>query len=216
MKRVGRCLFCKQLLLLCLGRLFHHMQSAVVWSQSTMSSSRATKPSVPFGGWYRGSDRPFAPLLRICSSPRTPNPIYAFIVERNSPTPVLRQFSLTHEGLGRVIPFGEGPGDGVNVWRREVFFYHSIFHLWSVQKAAVVLDLSRSFSSSSAAATKGCRNFSSRCCVVGVNSSRSWRRCSGFTHGGRRQCCSFLAKLSVGNTCQDKKIVDWGKAFMVY
>jgi len=37
------------------------------------------------------------------------------IVEWNSPTPVRRQFSLTQEGLGRVIPGGERPGvmDGI-------------------------------------------------------------------------------------------------------
>jgi len=51
------------------------------------------------------------------------------IVERNSPTPVCRRFNLTQEGLGRVIPGGVGPGDGINVWRREGFFCHSIFHI---------------------------------------------------------------------------------------
>jgi len=40
-------------------------------------------------------------------------------VERNSSTPVRRRFSLTQEGLSRVIPGGEEPGDGINVWRRE-------------------------------------------------------------------------------------------------
>jgi len=43
--------------------------------------------------------------------------------------PVRRRFSLTQEGLGRVIPGGEGPGDGINVWRREAFFCHSVFYL---------------------------------------------------------------------------------------
>jgi len=32
------------------------------------------------------------------------------IVQRNSPTPVRRRFSLTQKGLGRVILGGEGPG----------------------------------------------------------------------------------------------------------
>jgi len=90
--------------------------------------------------------------------------LHLCIVERNNPTPVRRRFSLTQEGL--CIPGGEGPGDGINVWRREVFFCHSIFHLWSDQKAAVVLDLSRFFIGSSAA---GPKVLSSRCCVVGVN-----------------------------------------------
>jgi len=51
------------------------------------------------------------------------------IVEWNSPTPVRRRFSLTQEGLGRVITGGEGPGDGKNVWRREVSFCHFIIPL---------------------------------------------------------------------------------------
>jgi len=34
-------------------------------------------------------DRPFAPLLRICSSPRAPSSICA-LLERDSPTPVRR------------------------------------------------------------------------------------------------------------------------------
>jgi len=42
------------LLLLCLDRMYNQMLSAVVLSQSTVSSSRAAKLSVPFGGWYRG------------------------------------------------------------------------------------------------------------------------------------------------------------------
>jgi len=62
-------------------------------------------------------DRPFAPLLRICSSPRACTKPHLCIVERNSPTLVRRRFNLTQEGLCRVIPGGEGPGDGINVWR---------------------------------------------------------------------------------------------------
>jgi len=62
------------------------------------------------------------------------------IVERNCPTPVRRRFSLTQKGLCRIISDGEGPGDGINVW---VLFCHSVFHLRSAQKDAVVLDFSR-------------------------------------------------------------------------
>jgi len=39
------------------------------------------------------------------------------IVERNSPTLVRRRFSVTQEGLGRVISGGKKPRDGINVWR---------------------------------------------------------------------------------------------------
>jgi len=92
------------------------------------------------------------PHLQFAESPKP----HQCIVKRNSPTPVRRRFSLTREGLGRIISGGDGPGDGINVWRREVFFCHSVFNFWSAQKAAVVLDLSKSFSSSSAVGTKGC------------------------------------------------------------
>jgi len=51
------------------------------------------------------------------------------IVEQNSPTPVGRWFSLTQEGLGRVIPGGEGPVEGIKVWKQEVFFCLSVFRL---------------------------------------------------------------------------------------
>jgi len=51
------------------------------------------------------------------------------IVERNSPTPVRGRFNLTQEGLGRVISGGEEPGEGITVWRREVLFCYSVFHL---------------------------------------------------------------------------------------
>jgi len=51
---------------------------------------------------------------------------YLYIVEQNSPTPVHRRFSLTQEGLGRVILGGEGPGDGINMWRLKVFFCHYV------------------------------------------------------------------------------------------
>jgi len=91
----------------------------------------AAKPSVPFGGWYRGQEASMRSA--VCSS--APHLQFAegikphlCIVERNSPTPVRRRFSLTQEGLHRVILGGEGPGGGIIVWRREVFFCHSIFH----------------------------------------------------------------------------------------
>jgi len=71
-------------------------------------------------------DRPFPPLLRIWFAVGTKP--YLCIIERNSPTPVRRRFSLTQKGLDMVIPGGgEEPGDGINVWRREVF--SDIFHI---------------------------------------------------------------------------------------
>jgi len=70
-------ILCNVFLLLRLGWSCHHIFSAVLLSQSTVTSLRAAKPNVPFGGWYRVRrlvcDRPFAPLIRICSSPRAPN-----------------------------------------------------------------------------------------------------------------------------------------------
>jgi len=39
-----------------LGRSCHQIFSSVLLSQFTVSSSRAPKSSVPFGGWYRGHE----------------------------------------------------------------------------------------------------------------------------------------------------------------
>jgi len=55
----------------------------------------------------------FVPQLQFAEGT---NP-YLCIVERNSPTLVRRRFSVIQEGLGRVIPGGEGPAEGINVWR---------------------------------------------------------------------------------------------------
>jgi len=161
--------------------LYHQMLSAVLWEPvHRVLSSRTAKPFVPIGGWYRRQEASMwstvyssAPKLQFAECTKH----HLCIVELNSPTPVRRRFCLTQEGLGRVIPGGEGPAGAITVWMREVFNCHSVFHLYA-QKTAVVLDLSRSYSSSSAAGTKGDLDLSSRCCVVGVNRSRSWRRCS--------------------------------------
>jgi len=87
-------------------------------------------------GWYRGQEVNM--WSAVCSSAlhlqfAEGTKPHLCIVEHNSPTPVCRRFSLTQEGLGRVIPSSEGPGDGINVWKREVFFCHSVFHLWSAR-----------------------------------------------------------------------------------
>jgi len=51
-------------------------------------------------------------------------------VEQPTPTSAVhKQFNLTQEGLGRVIPGGKGPAEGINVRGQEVFFCHSVFHL---------------------------------------------------------------------------------------
>jgi len=42
------------------------MFSVVLLSQSTVSSSRAAKPSVPFEGWYRGQE--VGMWSTVCSS----------------------------------------------------------------------------------------------------------------------------------------------------
>jgi len=56
-------------------------------------------------------DRSFAPHLQFAEGTKP----HLCIIEQNSPTPVGRRFSLTQEGLGRVISGGEGPGDRINV-----------------------------------------------------------------------------------------------------
>jgi len=98
--------------------------------------------------------RPFASLLRIYSSPRAPSPICA-LLSGTSPTPVRRRFSLTQEFLDRVIPGGEGPGDRINVRRREVYFSAIPYSTYDQPRKLqwYWTYLRRSFSSSSAAIT---------------------------------------------------------------
>jgi len=117
-----------------LGRCCHQMLSAVFLSFWAIPLCHHREPPNHVFHLEGGTGdrklvcgRPFAPLLCICSSSRTTKH-HLCIVERNSPTPVRRWFSLTQEGLGWVIPGGERPGDGINEWRREEFFCHSVFH----------------------------------------------------------------------------------------
>jgi len=90
----------KDCFLFLLGRYCHQMLSAILLSQFTVSSSRATKPSVPFGGWCRGQEASM--ISAVCSS--APHLQFAegtkphlCIVERKSPMPVRRRFSLTQD-----------------------------------------------------------------------------------------------------------------------
>jgi len=53
-------------------------------------------------------------------------------------------------------------------------------------------------SSSSATGTKGCLNLSSRCCVVGANRSRSWRKCSGSIARRARDSVDLFRRSSMG------------------
>jgi len=53
-------------------------------------------------------DRLFASLLCVDLQFAKGTKPHLCIVEQNSPTPVHRRFSLAQEGLGRVIPGGEG------------------------------------------------------------------------------------------------------------
>jgi len=73
--------------------------------------------------------QPFALLLRICSSPRAPSPIICALLSETVQREYIGDLVLSQEGLRRVIPSSEGPGDGINVWRREVFFFFFVFHL---------------------------------------------------------------------------------------
>ena len=76
-------------------------------------------------------------------------------VERNKPTPVRRQLSLTQNinSLGRYIPSALELTSGIKVRTREVLPCHFVFHLVSAQHAALVSNLKNSFKSSSAAGT---------------------------------------------------------------
>jgi len=105
-------------------------------------------------------DQSFAPLLCICSRLRAPSPIFSPTCALFSPMPVHRRFSLTQESHSQWC--GAWRWNKCVKARSTVFFCYSVFYLWSAQKAAVVLDLSRSFHSSSASGTKGCLDLSSR------------------------------------------------------
>jgi len=60
-----------------------------------------------------------APQLQLAEGTKP----HLCIVERNSPAPVRRRFSLNYEGLGlgRIILGGEGPAEIINLWRGDVF-----------------------------------------------------------------------------------------------
>jgi len=81
------------------------MFSAVLLSQSTVSSSSATANQVSRLEGGTGDRKLVCDRKAVCSS--TPHLQFAegtkphlCIVERNCPTPVRRRFSLTQEGLG--------------------------------------------------------------------------------------------------------------------
>ena len=84
---------------------------------------------------------------------------YLCIFEQNRPTPVQRQFSLTHAGLEKLISSGVGLISLINVWSREAFSRHSMLFLFSAHGATLVPDWAESFSSSNAAGTNGCLDF---------------------------------------------------------
>jgi len=91
--------------LLRLGRSCHQMFSAVLLSQSIVSSLRAAKPNVPFGGWHREQEANM--WSAVCSSAphlQLVEDIYPHlcIVERKSRTLIRKRFSQKQKGLGKV------------------------------------------------------------------------------------------------------------------
>ena len=86
------------------------------------------------------------------------------ISEQNNPVPVQRQFSLTHEGLGKLTPL-------INVWSLRVSSCHSMLHLYSACCATLVPDWAGLFSSSCVASINGCLELS--CCNCPQSGSRN-------------------------------------------
>ena len=86
---------------------------------------------------------------------------YLCVSEQNRPTPDPRRLSLTRAGLKKLIFVSIGRTFLINAWRLEAFSRHSMLHLYSVHRAALVPDWVRSFSSSNAAGTNRCLDLSS-------------------------------------------------------
>ena len=135
-------------------------------SQVVKLSLMLSRPRVPFGWRKIGHD--VTMWSAVCSAaPHSQVAVRAIphlcIVERKRPIPVRRRFSRTQAGLGSRIPEGGALTSAINVCSREESSRHSVLHLWSAQCAALMLGSSRSLSSSSAAGTNGCLDFSCRC-----------------------------------------------------
>ena len=90
--------------------------------------------------------------------------LHLCVSERNKPTQVRRQLSLTHAGLGKLNPGSVGLTSLINVWSLETFSCHSMLHLYSADCAALVPDWEGSFNSFSAASTNLCLDLSFRSC----------------------------------------------------
>ena len=129
-----------------------------------LASSRVFSSRIPFGAQWIGLCRMMCSA--VCSSPHLhaaekANPhLRILAVGTKASNPFLRQLSLTHADLGRVIPFGLMSDR--NVWSLVVFACHLLFHIWSVQCAAL---MSRS------------PLLLSRSCAAGTNDFLDFRRC---------------------------------------
>ena len=102
--------------------------------------------------------------------------LYLCVSERNRLMRVRRRLSLTHAELGKLIPGDVWLTSLLNIWSREVFFRHSMLHLYSAYRVTVVPDRARLFSSSS---TNGCHDLSGHSRPQSENRSLSYKRCSG-------------------------------------
>ena len=123
----------------------------------------------------------------VCSSaPHSQDAVEAMphlcIDDRKKPTPVWRRFSRTQAGLGSPIPGGRAPISSKNECRREVPSRHPMLHLWFAHLAALLPSSLASLSSSRAAGTKGCLDFSCRCPPCGpiLNCLQSRKSLSDF------------------------------------
>ena len=102
------------------------------------------------------------------------------VSERNKPTPVCKNFSLTHAGLGKLNPGGVGLTSLINVqYRVERRFLATPCFIY-IPPIVLHWCLTGSFSSSSAKGKNRCLDLSCRSCPRSRDGSFSYKRCSGY------------------------------------
>ena len=78
--------------------------------------------------------------------------------------PARRWLSLTHAGLGKLIPGGVGATSPINIWSQKAFSRHAMLHLYSAHRATLVHNRAGSSRSSSLAGTNECLDSNCRSC----------------------------------------------------
>jgi len=110
-----------------------------------VSSPRAAKPSVPFGGWFRGQDASVwlavyssAPQIQLAEGTK---PHLCILLSGTVQRQYVGGLVWPRKCLGRVIPGGGEPAKGTNEWRREVIFLP--FHIPLIIRHSIFSDNSK-------------------------------------------------------------------------